>query len=183
MKKNDKVVTYAYKHDGSFHRVWTNNTLLCHTKDYYIVGTDENVRVIETKNHYWFTKEPALNYFSKKRWFNIIIMFKEKDIVYYCNLATPILEEMGTLKYIDYDLDVKYYVNSKKIKILDKNEFNVNKFKYKYPEWIEERVLEELKILQSWMKNEIGPFSPQFREKWYKEMIQNRSINEPRNRK
>lgn len=175
MLKNTKIKTYAYKHNGQFHRVWTENFLLNETKDYYIVATNQNVRVIETKNHFWYTKEPAINYFSKKHWFNIIVMFKEKEIVYYCNLASPVLFEAGVLKYIDYDLDVKYYVESKKMKILDRKEFSVNKGSFEYPEWLVSKIYNELSILQKWIKNEMGPFSPKFREKWYEQM---RSLNE-----
>ncbi len=166
---NDKIKIYAYKHNGDFHRLWPETILLSETKDYYVTASPYKSRVIENNNHYWFTKEVAISYFSKKRWFNIIIMFKENEVVYYCNLASPVLVELDSLKYIDYDLDYKYFVNSQKTKVLDRKEFNVNKYKYRYPTWVENKIHKEMKILQEWVKNEICPFSKEFREKWYEE--------------
>ncbi len=162
-----KKKIYAYKHNGDFHRMWNESEILKETKDYIICHTPERTLVKESAGHFWKTREPAIAYFSKKRWFNIIIMYKKTEIVYYCNLASPILTEMNTLKYIDYDLDLKYFVEKKQIVILDKKEFAINKFKYDYPKWIEEIVVEELKILNTWAKNEIGPFSEEFRTTWY----------------
>lgn len=175
MDEFKQIKVYAYKHNGDFHRMWPDTYLLSETKDYYVTGTYVKSKVIESNNHFWYTKEPALCYFSTKRWFNIIIMFKEREIVYYCNLASPILKELDSLKYIDYDLDYKYFVNTNKTKVLDRKEFNINKFKYNYPEWTEKKILKEMKILQSWVKNEIGPFSESFRNKWYKELMDKRS--------
>ncbi|MGL5020856.1 MAG: DUF402 domain-containing protein [Mycoplasmatales bacterium] len=165
----NKIKIFAYKHNGDFHRLWSKSEIVLETKDYFITKTPNRVRVIEQESHFWFTKEPAICYFSKKRWFNIIIIFRPNDVLYYCNIASPILKELETLKYIDYDLDLKYFVSSKKIKILDRNEYIENKEKYNYPEWIDKKVERELKILHTWAKNEIGPFSQEFRDKFFAE--------------
>ncbi len=170
-----KIKIYAYKHDGSFHRNWTSSEILVETKDYFITYTPSRIRVLESNNNSWGTKEPAIGYFSKKRWFNITIIYRNDEIMYYCNLASPILKELNSLKYIDYDLDVKYYVNADSMKILDKNEYQTNKLKYDYPEWIDKKVQKELKVLVSWLKHEVGPFSEEFRQKWYKEVIKERN--------
>jgi len=166
----DFIDIYAYKHDSSFHRIWTRSEVLADTKDYYVTYTPKNVRVIECKQSFWRTREPAVCYFSKKRWFNIIVVFREDEIMYYCNLASPILKELNSFKYIDYDLDVKYFVNKKKVKVLDRKEYEDNKVKYNYPEWIDVKVQKELKVLLSWIKNEVGPFSQEFRDKWQEEI-------------
>lgn len=166
--KDTKI--FAYKHNGDFHRLWSESNIIYENKDYIVAYTKVNTRVIESSNHCWYTKEDAICYFSKKRWFNIIIMYKPNEVVYYANLASPILVELDTLKYIDYDLDLKYFVNSKRINILDRKEFAVNKHKYEYPKWVEEKVVSELKILTTWAKHEIGPFSKEFRDKWIKEI-------------
>ncbi len=173
------VNVFAYKHDASFHREWFDEEILLETKDYLITHSPVSTTVLESRGIYWQTKEPAICYFSKKRWFNIIIMFKPTEIVYYCNLATPILKELNTLKYIDYDLDLKYYTDTKKIIILDKKEFKLNKELYDYPNWIINQINREVKVLQNWAKNEIGPFSVTFRENWsdYIEKEQNEINN------
>lgn len=162
----NKIKIFAYKHNGEFHRLWTESEILVETKDYYIISTPQKVKILENGHHVWYTKEPAIGYFSKKRWFNIIAIYKEKEVMYYCNIASPILKELNALKYIDYDLDVKYFTKSKKIKVLDRKEFAVNKEKYNYPDWICSVVEKELKTLQVWAKNEIGPFSKEFRDKF-----------------
>ncbi len=170
-----KMNVFAYKHDGSFHRKWYSCDILSDTKDYFILKSPTNTRVLESKGNSWNTQEPAISYFSKKRWFNIIIMFKPHEVVYYCNLATPILKELDSIKYIDYDLDVKYFTNSKKIVVLDRGEFKRNAQMYEYPQWIIDQVLKETKVLQNWIKNEIGPFSQEFRDCWYDQVIKDKN--------
>lgn len=161
-----EINIFAYKHDGSFHRKWFDEQILSETKDYIITASPTHTKVLESRGNFWVTKEPAICYFSKKRWFNIIVMYKENEVVYYCNLASPILKELNSLKYIDYDLDIKYYASTKRVLILDKKEFKHNATLYEYPDWISEQVLRETKVLQNWAKNEIGPFSEDFRLFW-----------------
>ncbi len=158
---------FAYKHSGEFHRKWHDIEILSETKDYIITHSKPKTKVLESSGNYWYTKEPAICYFSKKRWFNIIIMYKGHEVVYYCNLASPILKELNSLKYIDYDLDLKYFSNTKTSVILDKKEFKQHSMDYDYPQWVIDVVLKETKILQEWAKNEQGPFSLEFREHWY----------------
>lgn len=162
----EKIGHYAYKYDGSFHRYWQNAIKLGETRDYIITATPKGTNVIEGDGYFWKSRELAINYFSKDKWFNVIIMFKDNEIVYYCNLATPCLIETNSIKYIDYDLDVKYFPKTKQIKILDRNEFKNNAKSYKYPQKIMDIVEQQLEEIQMLMKNEIGPFEPQFAKKW-----------------
>lgn len=41
------------------------------------------------------TREPAIVYFHKKYWFNVIAMIREKGVSYYCNLASPFAGRWG----------------------------------------------------------------------------------------
>ncbi len=161
-----KIGHYAYKYNGSFHRYWQDAIKLAETRDYIITATPKGTNVIEGDGYFWRSRELAINYFSKDKWFNVIIMYKDNEIVYYCNLASPCLIESNSIKYIDYDLDVKYFPKTKQIKILDRNEFKNNSELYNYPTEIlniVEKQLEEIKFL---MENEIGPFEPNFATKW-----------------
>ncbi len=161
-----KIGHYAYKYNGSFHRYWQDAIKLAETRDYIITATPKGTNVIEGDGYFWRSRELAINYFSKDKWFNVIIMYKDNEIVYYCNLASPCLIESNSIKYIDYDLDVKYFPKTKQIKILDRNEFKNNSELYNYPTEIlniVEKQLEEIKFL---MENEIGPFEPNFAIKW-----------------
>ena len=53
--------------------------------------------------------------------------FLKKDgIYYYCNIATPFIIEENTIKYIDYDLDLRIFPTGE-FKILDKLEYEYHK--------------------------------------------------------
>lgn len=164
----EKIGHYAYKHDGTFHRYWQDAIKLGETRDYIITTTPKGTNVIEGDGYFWRSRELAINYFSKEKWYNVIIMFKDDEIVYYCNLASPCLYETKSIKYIDYDLDVKYFSKTKKIKVLDANEYKINAENYKYPKLVMEIVEKQLEELKYLMENEIGPFAPEFATKWKK---------------
>ncbi len=164
MNKINKV--FAYKHDGSFHRLSENVELLKETKDYYIVLNNKGNLVLEPNKYRWKTKEKAIMYFSKNHWFNVIVMYKKDRIVYYCNLATPIQREQDSLKYIDYELDVKYFVDTKDKILLDQNEYKYHQKKFNYSKKLLDKIQEELDVLNQWIDYEIGPFSEEFRKKY-----------------
>ena len=72
------------------------------------------------------TKEPAIIYFFKNKWYNIIAQMKKDGIYYYCNIATPFILEENTIKYIDYDLDLRVFPSGE-YKILDQLEYKYHK--------------------------------------------------------
>ncbi|WOO89074.1 DUF402 domain-containing protein [Mollicutes bacterium LVI A0078] len=170
----EKIGHYAYKYDGSFHRYWQDALKLAETRDYIITATPKRTNVIEGDGYFWRSRELAINYFSKDKWFNVIIMYKDDEIVYYCNLASPCLIEAQSIKYIDYDLDVKYFPKSKQIKVLDRNEFNNNIETYGYPQQIIDIIEKQMTEIQFLMENEIGPFDPEFALKWKRYYIDNK---------
>ena len=65
-------------------------------------------------------------YFFDNEWFNIIVQLKKDGIYYYCNIASPFIIEEGTIKYIDYDLDLRIFPDGE-YKILDQMEYNYHK--------------------------------------------------------
>ena len=160
------VDIYAYKHDSSFHRIWTRSEMLAETKDYYITYTPKNVRVIECKQSFWRTKEPAVCYFSKKRWFNIIVVFREDEVMYYCNLASPILKELKSLKYIDYDLDIKV-LDDYSYTVLDRNEYNKHMERMQYPSELKQILEKELIVLRQMIETRQDPFNEKVVLDWY----------------
>ena len=93
-----------------------------------VFGNDKTT-VIEADGCSWKTKEPAIMYFFKNEWFNIIAQLKKDGIYYYCNIATPYIIEDNTIKYIDYDLDLRIFPSGE-YKILDKLEYNYHKKNY-----------------------------------------------------
>ena len=66
----DKYQIQCYKHNGKVHRAWDEAVVLAIEKDYIVFGNDRT-QVIESSGNYWRTKEPAVMYFFKNKWFNI----------------------------------------------------------------------------------------------------------------
>lgn len=126
------------------------------TDEVLILG-NYKTRVIEADGRNWMTKEPAICYFFKDLWFNVIGMLKKDGIYYYCNLSSPYIYDGEAVKYIDYDLDVRVS-NDGKFKILDQEEYQRHQVKYQYPEVIKEIVENELKSLLKRIKDEKEPF-------------------------
>lgn len=130
LKKGDCLQIQCYKHDGKVHRCWDEAVLL-DIKDDYMVFGNEKTLVTEAQGNIWRTKEPAIIYFFKDRWYNIIVQLKKTGVTYYCNIATPYIIEDGTIKYIDYDLDLRIFPNGS-FKILDRQEYKYHKKKMHY---------------------------------------------------
>ena len=124
LKVGDKLQIQCYKHDGKIHRCWDEAVVLDVKKDYMVFGNEKTL-VTEAQGNTWRTKEPAIMYFFKNKWYNIIVQLKKEGITYYCNIATPFIIEEGTIKYIDYDLDLRIFPNGS-FKILDKQEYKMN---------------------------------------------------------
>lgn len=126
----DKLEIQCYKHDGKVHRAWNEAILLEEKKEYMVFGNNKTV-VTESEGTTWKTKEPAIMYFFKNKWYNIIAQMKKDGIYYYCNIATPYIIEENTIKYIDYDLDLRIFPKGD-YRVLDKLEYQYHKNKMKY---------------------------------------------------
>lgn len=130
LKKGDKLQIQCYKHDGKVHRCWDEAIFLDEKKDYMVFGNEKTL-VTEAQGNIWRTKEPAIMYFFKNRWYNIIVQLKKNGVTYYCNIASPYIIEDETIKYIDYDLDLRIFPNGS-FKILDRQEYKYHKKKMNY---------------------------------------------------
>ena len=121
----DKLQIQCYKHNKELHRMWKEAVVLDEGKDYLICGNDKTI-VIESSGNTWKTKEPAIMYFFKDKWFNVIAQLKKDGIYFYCNIATPYIIEDQMIKYIDYDLDLRIFPSGE-YKVLDKMEYKYHK--------------------------------------------------------
>ncbi len=126
----DNLKIQCYKHNKKIHREWSEAVVLDIKKDYIVFGNNKTV-VTESEGTTWKTKEPAVMYFFKNKWYNIIAQMKKDGIYYYCNIATPYIIEENTIKYIDYDLDLRIFPKGD-YKILDKLEYEYHKNKMQY---------------------------------------------------
>ena len=169
LKIGDKLEIHCYKHNGNLHRQWDEAVLLDIKDDYMVFGNNKTY-VIDSDGKVWRTKEPAIMFFFKDRWFNIIGQLKDYGIYFYCNIATPFLIDEKVIKYIDYDLDLRVFPDGG-FKILDRNEYNYHKKIMHYSDDIDKIVNESLQELIQYKKENKGPFDPKLIEK-YKKMYE-----------
>lgn len=165
IKVGDVLRIQCYKHDGQIYRDW-DKTIVLEINDTSIVCANNKVKVTEVDGRKWTTKEPAIIFFYKKKWFNIISQFKKTGIYYYCNIATPYILEDNTIKYIDYDLDLRIFPDGT-FRVLDRGEYEYHKEKMKYSNDIDKVVNGELNNLINIYKDKNGPFDIKFLNKYY----------------
>jgi protein associated with RNAse G/E len=163
----DIVQIHSYKHNGNVHRAW-KEVVIIEATDTYVVAANNRTKVIESDGRSWYTREPAICYFMKDHWFNVIGMFRKDGIYFYCNLSSPYLFEEETIKYVDYDLDVKVFPNFN-YKVLDRDEYDTHRVKMNYPIEVEKIVEDELNMLIETIIEKKGPFKPGFMEKYYQQ--------------
>ena len=124
MKFGEKYNIHGYKHNGDLYKVWDETIFLAQTDDYYVFANNK-IKVTEIDGRSWRTKEPAITFYYKKSWFNIIAQLKNTGIYYYCNISSPVIIENNTIKYIDYDYDLRVFPDGA-YKILDKSIFEIS---------------------------------------------------------
>ncbi len=171
MEENEELIIgkkyeiHGYKHDGKIHRAWDEAVLLEIHDDYLIFG-NEKTKVTESDGRTWHTKEPAVLYFFKNNWYNIIGQYKKDGIYYYCNMASPFLIEEGTIKYIDYDLDLRVFPDGS-FKVLDRGEYKYHKSIMNYSQEIDRILKEELTNLINKVRKKELAFKDGTVEKYY----------------
>ena len=170
LKIGQKYERHGYKHDGKVYRAWDEAVLLEIHDDYLVFGNDKT-KVTEADGRTWHTKEPAALYFFYNNWYNIIGQYKKDGIYYYCNIASPFIIEENTIKYIDYDLDLRVFPDGG-FKILDRGEYKYHKNIMKYSDRIDAIVKSELTNLINMVRRKEMAFEPGQIEKIYQEYLE-----------
>lgn len=160
-----KVLIHCYKHDGSIHRSWSKGFVLEQTDEHFIVINNKTL-VTESDGRMWHTREPAICYFPKNKWYNVICMIRKTGVYYYCNIASPTLYDGEALKYIDYDLDLKVFPDQK-YRILDEEEYRVHAKQMNYSSELDQILNKQLQSLIELALRQEGPFKQSFTEHWY----------------
>ncbi|MGX7348176.1 DUF402 domain-containing protein [Aerococcus vaginalis] len=169
-KEGEFITVQSYKHDGTLHRTWKDCMVLKTSGD-SVIACNDHTLVIEDNGRKWVTREPALLYFHKKYWFNIVTMIRSNGISYYSNLASPYVLDNEALKYIDYDLDIKIFPNGEK-RLLDSDEYIEHSREMDYPEEIDLIIKSHLDELIRWIDEGLGPFSKEYVDIWYRRYCQ-----------
>lgn len=166
IKVGDKLEIHCYKHNGKLHRQWDEAVVLEIKEDYIVFGNNKTT-VVDSDGRVWKTKEPAIMFFYKDRWFNIIGQLKDYGIYFYCNIATPYIIDENVIKYIDYDLDLRIFPDGT-FKVLDKNEYRYHKITMRYSEEIDIIVQDSLNKLIENKNINAFPFKKEVIEHYYK---------------
>ncbi len=182
MKKiciGDKYQIQCYKHNGNVHRCWEEAVVLDVQKDYIVFGNNKTL-VTRSEGITWRTKEPAIMYFFKHEWFNVIAQLKKDGIYYYCNIATPYIIEEDTIKYIDYDLDLRIFPTGE-YKILDRMEYKYHKKLMGYSDELDVAIKNGLDDLIQKYKNGSLCFNSENNYKYYESYEEIKKYNETHN--
>ena len=158
-KYGDKLQVHCYKHNGKINSISDEAIVLDETPEYLICG-NYRAKLTDNDGHSHRTKEPAIIFFYKNNWFNVIAQFKEFGLFYYCNIASPYLIDDNVIKYIDYDLDLRVFPDGG-YKILDKNEYKYHKKIMNYSDDLDLIIHKELEKLINIKKKNEGPFNIQ----------------------
>lgn len=161
----DKLQIQCYKHNGKVHRAWDEAILLDEQKDYMVFGNNRTI-VTKAEGITWKTKEPAVMYFFKDKWFNIIAQLKKDGIYYYCNIASPFIIEENTIKYIDYDLDLRIFPTGQ-YKVLDRLEYNYHKKIMNYSNDLDKVICGSLNELIKEYENGLEMFTDKMNKEYY----------------
>ena len=165
-----KMQIHCYKHNGKIHRTWDEIIILEETKD-YIVCANNKVNITESDGRSHKTKETAIIFLYKKRWFHVTAQYKKVGLYYKVDMASPIIEDDNVYKYIDYDLDVKIFPDGVH-KILDRNEYKFHRKIMNYSKNLDFILKKELTSLLEMIQEKNGPFSKEEINKYYQRYLE-----------
>lgn len=163
----DKYQIMCYKHNGNVHRLWEEAVVLDVKKDYIVFGNKKTL-VTRAEGISWRTKEPAIMYYFRDKWYNVIAQLKKEGISYYCNIASPYIIEEGTVKYIDYDLDLRIFPSGE-YKVLDRLEYQYHQKIMNYSEDLKTAIENGLEELITLYKNGSVMFNEKNNYKYHKD--------------
>lgn len=166
------VLIHSYKHDGSIHRSWEKGYVLS-TNEKRTIVMNQHTLVNESDGRIWYTREPAICYFSHDDWYNVICMIRKNGVHYYCNIASPTLYDGQALKYIDYDLDLKVFPDEG-YKVLDVEEYKQHALQMGYGKDLDDILHQRLDALIDLAVHKQGVFEEGFARHWYEIFMKSR---------
>ncbi|AWX69765.1 DUF402 domain-containing protein [[Mycoplasma] anseris] len=147
----------AFKYDGTLYRQYEGAKIIANLDD-FVVLLLVKTKVMERSIN-WVVSDPILFFFAKNKFYNAsITLNKEKDNYIYINLASPFYIDKGIIKYIDFDIDIKSYLD-KEFNVIDWPDFKNSINLYKYPLELIYRMYDELDFLYEQHKTKNGVFS------------------------
>ncbi|WP_406617361.1 DUF402 domain-containing protein [Mycoplasmopsis adleri] len=143
----------AYKYNGSLYRQWNGVKVLRNTPKHYVLLINKT-KVSEKFKSDWAYKEPVIWFMPKHSMYNGLVLLKPKQNYLYINISSKPFYEDNTIKFIDFDLDVKYYPHSG-INVVDADEFKTNSELYHYPKNVKNMVWDAVnEVIQKYERGE-----------------------------
>ena len=161
----DNLPIHCYKHNCKLHRTWDDAIVLEITDDVLVCG-NHKTWITEADGRSHKTKEPAIIFFYRDKWFNIFAQIKKDGLFYKCNIASPFLIDGKIIKFIDYDLDLKVFPDGG-FRVLDKNEYKYHKKIMSYSEELDMVVKNGLEELIDIKKQNLYPFKEEVIKNYY----------------
>lgn len=169
-----KVKIHAYKIDGTLYRIWEEGHIIFEDEKEIIVFLKRSK--VHEFNKTWTIPTYLFWFFPKDKIFNALVTF-EPNFHIYINLASVYLREKNIIKYIDYDLDLKWNPKvSSELKILDWNEFVEGWKTENYSDLLVEEVCNQVRYLQKLFDKKLHFFNYQKIKKMAKEMKKRKQI-------
>lgn len=132
----------AYKYNGELYRQWNGVKVLRNTPKHYVLLMYKT-KVTEIHEKYWIYREYVLWFMPKNSMYNALILLKPRQNYIYVNMASRPIYEDNTIKFVDFDLDVKCYP-TKSLTIVDRDEFRENTKKYHYSNKLIQEIYDNL---------------------------------------
>ena len=170
IKVGDKLKIECFKHNGFLDQTSEEATVVFVSEEMLVVANDRT-KLIEHNGESHCTGEPAVLFFYKHKWFNIIGQLKKNGLFYYCNIATPYIIDGRTIKYIDYDLDLRVFPDGS-FRVLDCNEYKYHRHLMKYGKDLNSIIEDSLSELIELKKNNSYPFQKEIVEKFYQKFLE-----------
>ena len=170
IKIGDKLKIECFKHNGYLDQT-SEEAIVVYVDENELVVANDRTKLIEHNGESHSTGEPAILFFYKHKWFNIIGQLKKKGLFYYCNIATPYIIDGKCIKYIDYDLDLRVYPDGG-FKVLDRNEYKYHKYIMKYSKELDQIIRTTMQELIEMKKKNQGPFQNEVVEKYYQKFLE-----------
>ncbi|OYD26548.1 cysteinyl-tRNA synthetase [Mycoplasma testudineum] len=159
-KPNTYIDIQAYKYDGTLYRQW-NKALVLNSDSKLITLFLYKSKVVSLSDRNYVVSEPQVMVFFPEKNYNAFFTLRPDGNFLYINIASSYLFEDNTMKYIDYDLDIKDYPD-RDFEIVDTKEFQTNRIKLKYPDELSKMIIHSIEELTDQKQKRSGIFKPEF---------------------
>ena len=174
---NGQIVNVqAYKHNGTLYRQWNGAKVLEVSKERIVLFLYKT-KVVEKSGQKWAVREPMLWWMSREEFRNTTGLIRSSGTHFYTNLASPAIYEDGTVKFIDYDLDIKSYPGMN-TKVVDQKEFNQNKIDMKYPKAIIDEIIKTTNRVLKEISSKDGFFDEDVIDEYIEELLDLKLISQ-----